>query len=129
MTNNERTALVREILHETFPNAFAAKGEEKRPLAIGIEGQIHLRCPELSKWHLAAAIADYTRGPTYLRNVVEGAQRVDLEGEPNGLVTASEAAYAAMRKSGISHYENGEKAKARRAKRTAGESGELRQSA
>jgi ProP effector len=90
----ERT---RELLAETFPKCFARKGEEKRPLAIGLHQEILGAIPEIGYHRLSAALADYTSGPTYLRNVVEGAPRVGLDGEPKGVVTAKEATHAATR--------------------------------
>lgn len=40
------------------------------------------------------AIADYVSGPSYLKSQIEGAARIDLNGEAAGAVTAEEAQYA-----------------------------------
>ena len=105
MNPSSRTGLIRAILHQNFPEAFAGKGEPKKPLALGIGREIGARMPEISATHLGAALADYTRGPTYLKNCIEGAPRVALDGKPQGAVSALEAAYAAERLRGMAHFE------------------------
>ena len=96
--NAKRNAeLTRETLAAAFPNCFAPKGADKRPLAIGINKEIMAAMPELGFLRLSNALGDYTSGPTYLCHVVEGARRIDLNGEPRGVVTAEEAAHAAAR--------------------------------
>ena len=86
---------VRLILVARFPKCFMPKGAEKLPLAIGTGGQIQKLLSDLSWSHLQLALVDYTHGPTYLRGIVAGAPRYDLEGNPNGEVLPSEADYAA----------------------------------
>ncbi|MBY6239853.1 ProQ/FINO family protein [Methylosinus sp. Sm6] len=88
---------VRAILEERFPQAFAPAGAEKKPLKIGMDADILLAMPELTRKGLACALADYTWGPTYCRHVLAGAARVGLDGEPCGHVSDAEAAYAADR--------------------------------
>lgn len=92
-----RIAQTRELLCALFPLAFSGKGEAKRPLMIGVGNQILLDRPEIGSTNLSLALSDYTSGPTYLRNVVAGAARVDLLGNDAGAVTEAEAAYAAER--------------------------------
>lgn len=83
---------VRDILHERFPQAIAGRGEPKRPLAIGIKFEIAARCPDL-RGKIGLALRDYTGGPTYHRECVEDAVRINLDGEPDGIVTANAARY------------------------------------
>jgi ProP effector len=45
----------------------------------------------------AAALSSHCNNPRYLMNMVEGATRVDLQGQPAGVVTAEEAARAQQR--------------------------------
>ena len=47
------------------------------------------------------ALAVYTRRVMYLRSLVAGAVRVDLDGKPAGKVSAPEAEHAAARLTGI----------------------------
>ena len=61
-------------LVEAFPSCFFVYGQRRRPLKIGI--------------------FDYTRAGGYLRACVEGADRIDLEGNAVGTVTAQQIAHA-----------------------------------
>lgn len=96
----ERRTRVREtrkLLVEAFPAAFRHRGAEKIPLKVSIDKDILAAMPEMSGTRLRKALHDYTRGPTYLRNLVEGADRHNLDGSVAGKVTAREAAHAAYR--------------------------------
>ena len=86
-------ARMREELVAAFPAAFAPKGQAKKPLKVGIFKDIIARRP-YKPWHLGKVLDDYTRGPTYLQAVIEGAERVDLDGNVVGTVTASQAQHA-----------------------------------
>lgn len=92
-----RKMRVREILCERFPHCFAPKGGHKRPLKIGIANDILMALPDLSPADITAGLADYTWGPTYCRQCVVGAARIDLDGKPCGQVTEKEAAHMAAR--------------------------------
>ena len=91
----------RAILADAFPKCFAPKGAAKLPIAVGLHHEILAALPELGFHRLSAALGDYTGGPTYLRNVVEGAPRIGLHGEIKGVVTADQAAHAAKRMEGF----------------------------
>ena len=88
---------MREELHRRFPLCFAAKGAEKRPLKLCINQDIAQRAPDLDPDLVYAAIGDYQRGRTYLRNLVLGALRVGLDGLCAGSVTRSQAWRAELR--------------------------------
>jgi ProP effector len=88
---------VRQILCERFPLAFRGRGANKPPLKIGIGHDVQLAMPELPPIALVAALRDYASGPTYCRNLTAGAQRIGLDGEPAGQVSAAEADQAAFR--------------------------------
>ena len=92
-----RTMAVRAILHATWPDVFAGKGQPKQPLAVGIGDRVALALPELGTANVRRALSDYANGPTYLRSCVEGAARIGLDGQPNGVVTADQAAFAKAR--------------------------------
>lgn len=89
------STLVRAILVARFPAAFAEPGQPKRPLVTGLHAAIYEACPDLKRWQVRQGLADYCGGPTYLRSIVEGAERINLEGEARGYVTAGQAAHAA----------------------------------
>lgn len=93
----DMAARTRAILADRFPDCFAGKGEEKRPLKIGIGTDILLAMPELEPFPVAVALADYTFGPTYARLCTEGATRIGLDGAPVGIVSAAEAEHARRR--------------------------------
>lgn len=86
----------RRMLVERFPNAFCPKGAVKKPLKVGIRHDLIAAAPQEWAW-LGAALADYCGGPLYLRSVVEGAERVDLDGNVVGIVTECEARYSAKK--------------------------------
>lgn len=87
----------RKLLESVFPLCFLPRKMPKRPLKIRIDQDIRLALPELARGDMALAMADYCGGPTYLRAMIVGAERIDLNGNPAGTVTAEEAEYAAGR--------------------------------
>jgi len=50
---------------------------------------------------LSVSLGAYARRVMYLQSLVEGAARVDLDGNPAGEVTAKDAEYAAAKLAGI----------------------------
>jgi sRNA-binding protein len=95
--NRRRAAEVRRILTERFPLAFMPKGASKPPLKVGTYGDVRVAAPDLTSKDVRLALNDYTGGATYLRNVIVGAVRIDLNGESAGTVTEDQAAHAAGR--------------------------------
>jgi ProP effector len=99
------TIKMRKLLVKRWPKCFAGFKKPKRPLQIGI----HITLLELTygcyPQVVMNAIGDYTSGPTYLKAVIEGADRIDLEGNPAGKVTAEEEKYAQeqLAKLGVRH--------------------------
>jgi sRNA-binding protein len=79
-----------------FPLAFSTEPRHIRPLAIGIRQQIYARSA-LSHRDVGDALRRYTNRGAYLRTIIEGAVRVDLDGATSGNVTAKESAHAAER--------------------------------
>ncbi len=47
---------------------------------------------------MSSSLSYYVNSPAYHRRVVEGAVRIDLSGEPAGIVTAEEANYSQSRR-------------------------------
>jgi ProP effector len=85
-------------LAEAFPQTFVLERcRPHRPLKIGIAADLQARCPALEWRVLKVALAAYTGRVMYLRGLVEGAARVDLDGNPAGEVTARDAEYAATK--------------------------------
>ena len=89
-------------LTEAFPQTFVLeKYRPHRPLKVGIAADIPARCPAVERRVLSVALRVYARRVMYLRGLVEGAARLDLDGNPAGEVTARDAEYAAARLAGI----------------------------
>lgn len=89
----------RIILSAIFPNAIVPNKVEKIPLKIDIHldllRAVKVVAPGISKRVLKAMLKDYTEGKRYLQNMKAGATRVDLDGNPCGVVTDAEASHAA----------------------------------
>src|SRR6476659_11450084 len=85
-------------LAKEFPQTFAPeKHRPHRPLKVGIAADIPARCPAVERRVLSVALSAYARRVMYLRGLVAGAARVDLDGNPAGEVTAKDAEYAAAK--------------------------------
>jgi ProP effector len=85
-------------LAEAFPQTFVLeKYRPHWPLKVGIAAAIPARCPALEWRVLKMALTAYTGRVMYLRGLVEGAARLDLDGNPAGEVTAGDAEYAAAK--------------------------------
>ena len=67
---------------------------EHLPLAIGIHKSLMQRFPEPGKAQVRAALHFHTGTTRYLKALVEGATRLDLEGNAAGEVTAEQEAQA-----------------------------------
>jgi sRNA-binding protein len=93
---NRKARIERTIVElvAAFPLAFSTEPEQVRPLGIGIKQRIYERCT-LSHRDIGAALRCYTGRVAYLLAIVEGTPRIDLDGAPNGTVSANEATHAA----------------------------------
>ncbi len=77
-------------LAERFPQTFFLIGSERRPLKIGIYHDVRAVTPDIPDKDLKLALRIYTRSIGYLSNVREGAARIDLSGQPAGIISADE---------------------------------------
>lgn len=89
-------------LIEQFPKAFFPKSHLVKPLKLGISEDIidvyeRLEVRPFSKKLLREALNYYTASKSYLLAQKPEAPRLDLFGEPNGIVTAEQAMYAQQR--------------------------------
>ena len=64
------------------------------PLAIGIHKTLLERFPDLDKGQVRTAMHFHTGTTRYLKALVEGAPRLDLDGNASGVVTAEQQAVA-----------------------------------
>lgn len=95
----DRDATIERVIGDllaVFPLAFSTEPRHIRPLAIGVRQKIYARCA-FSHRSVTDALWRYTKCAAYLRTIIEGAARVDLDGATSGYVTAMEAAHAAKR--------------------------------
>ncbi|MFF7709077.1 ProQ/FINO family protein [Pseudomonas sp. NPDC007930] len=83
-------------LQKHFPLAFPVSPAPKVPLKEGIlkDAAAHLERLGITQEQLKLGIATWCRGARYWACMVEGAQRLDLDGQPAGVVTASQALHA-----------------------------------
>jgi ProP effector len=85
MSKNKRRAAIAAafaLLASTFPKAFVADD-----LIVRIDGAIQRR-------ELRLALTLYCNSVAYLRNCKVGAERIDLDGNAAGVITAAEAEHA-----------------------------------
>ena len=83
-------------LQRLFPKAFPKNPAPKLPLKIGIHKELLGKASEigLEEAAITVAVKTWCRGTRYWASIVEGAPRIDLEGNPAGEVTARDAAQA-----------------------------------
>lgn len=74
-------------LIETYPACF--DGENPRPLKLGIHRD--LMAAGFEKAAVKRTLAHYCNRPRYRKALRAGAIRIDLQGQPAGVVTAAEA--------------------------------------
>jgi sRNA-binding protein len=90
--NNDQ---ILELLCERFPGTFARNPVERRSLKRGIDRDLVARLDgTVSRSALKRALGIHTACPEYRAKLIEGAPRLDLDGNPAGAVTAGEAEHA-----------------------------------
>jgi sRNA-binding protein len=91
-----------ELLKVYFPEAFKLAAEV-RPLKKGIKEDLVKRLSTLEhivtddKACMVKSLAYYVNTAAYHKSVVEGTVRIDLDGNPAGVVTSEEAKYSVER--------------------------------
>ncbi|MBB6342322.1 ProP effector [Pseudomonas fluvialis] len=83
-------------LQKHFSLAFPVNPAPKLPLKEGIlkDAEQHLELLGISSEQLKLGIAAWCQGSRYWSSMTENATRVDLGGQPAGVVTAGQALYA-----------------------------------
>ena len=83
-------------LQKHFPLAFPVNPAPKVPLKEGIlkDAEQHLQQLGITIEQLKLGIATWCRGVRYWASMVENAPRLDLNGQPAGIVTAAQALHA-----------------------------------
>jgi ProP effector len=90
------TATRRALLNR-WPNCFKGYIRPKLPLKVGIDKDILAADPELNPEIVKIVLGIYADHLSYHEAMIEGAARVDLNGNPAGVVTDNEARWAANR--------------------------------
>src|SRR5215468_5639214 len=81
------------LLCERFPQTFNRRGPQ--PLKVGVYGDILAALGEaVQPRDLQSALRAYTSNAGYLRALLVGACRIDLDGKPAGTVTPEDEAVA-----------------------------------
>ena len=99
--NSQKLTNTKDIiayLAEKFPLCFILEGEAK-PLKIGLFQDLAEALEDderVSKTQLRQALRQYTSNWRYLHGCREGAVRVDLHGNPAGVLEAEHVAHAAQ---------------------------------
>lgn len=78
-------------LMEAYPKTFDRKNV--RPLKIGIQEDL-VADEKVAKNKIKRALASYVRSLNYYRSLREGSERIDINGEPAGVVTKEESDHA-----------------------------------
>jgi ProP effector len=86
-----------EELYQRYPKTFTHEPHDVRPLARGIREAIVADAPDLTASIVSQALAIYTAWLPYMRACIAGAPRIDISGDPAGVVTEKEAMYAVQR--------------------------------
>jgi ProP effector len=99
MAGRARSAITatRRALLNRWPNCFKGYMRPKKPLKIGIDKDILAADPELNPEIVKLVLRIYVSHETYREVMIEGAGRVDLDGNPAGVVTKSQAEWSAMK--------------------------------
>ena len=99
MTYDHRTTLATiELLAEMFPACFFAFQQRRKPLKLGIHNDVLATLDgAITPKELSVAMRVYCGNRFYLRASIEGAPRIDLNGEVAGSVSTEEADNARQR--------------------------------
>lgn len=89
-----RVEAAQNLLRERYPDLF---GNDPKPLKIGIHLELLERHPELDFVGLKRALTLHCGRFAYQKALKPGAARLDLEGQPDGEVTAEQAEIARQR--------------------------------
>jgi ProP effector len=90
-------AATRRALLKRWPGCFRGYMRPKLPLKIGIDKDIMTAAPEFDVEIIKIVLRIYAGHPSYLDAMIEGAMRIDLNGNDTEAVTAEQAKFAAMR--------------------------------
>jgi ProP effector len=80
------------LLAERYPNCFHVYEVRRRPLKVGIDKDIIARAGDtITPDAVSNALSVYVKNKSYLRHMQVGAPRIDLDGQPVGVVSERDA--------------------------------------
>jgi ProP effector len=88
------------LLCERFLKTFFMFEQRRRPLKIGVHLDIAAALPAITAEQIRAAMRCYVANRFYNKSCIEGAPRIDLDGNEAGVVTAEQAANSKHRVAG-----------------------------
>lgn len=88
-----------EQWYQRYPRTFFKEGHT-RPLKVGIHAELVEREPWPDKL-IRRALACYVNLPRYLKAVRAGVERVDLDGQPAGVINEEEARHARTKRDAL----------------------------
>jgi ProP effector len=92
---DQNVGAVLELLAEKWPACFSIYEQRRRPLKVGIHVDIvAVLDGAVTPTELSRALKAYASNKVYRARLSVGATRIDLAGEPAGVVTAAEAEHA-----------------------------------
>jgi ProP effector len=89
-------------LAQLFPACFYVLRRQRRPLKIGIRGDLAALDLGIGRRELDSALAWYV-GIGYLQSLRAGADRIGLDGAPSGVVTKVDEADAREKLAALAH--------------------------
>jgi ProP effector len=97
-----RTKAVITVLAAKFPKCFAVPDKRRRALKVGIDADLLAALGgAIRRTELIRALAMYCSSDGYLERVLNGAWRIDLQGNPAGVVTDDDERHAEAKRAGI----------------------------
>jgi sRNA-binding protein len=103
------------LLVETYPKTFTIIESKRRPLKIGIYSDLAAALDgAITEDEIKRTMRHYTSSEGYLKNLLCGAWRFDLDGKVVGVVTRTEEDHAKRRLAGLEAAQARRKTKAER---------------
>jgi sRNA-binding protein len=97
-----RAKALTAVLAAKFPKCFALPDTRRRPLKVGIDADLLAALSgTIPRTDLIRALAMYCSSHGYLERVLNGAWRIDLQGDPAGVVTVDDERHAKAKRAGI----------------------------
>ena len=91
MSKKKQTDMITDHIYGKY-----AVFKQFKPLALGIDQDLAAALPQFDTALVMRALSNHCRRPRYLKSLVRGGKRFDLNNRPKGEVSAEEQAVAAQ---------------------------------